>query len=105
LSEVMSRRTYTFKPRHGHQLYMGAAEIRAAVLNLGQEVLGSNFEVEILSEDDNTIEVRCEAATGEIVYEMDSKLMYRILNFCERNNLDFSVEEMEARSGRMDEYI
>ena len=105
MSEVLSRRRYTFKPRFDAQLNLGAAEIRVAVLNLGKEVLGSHFEVEILSEKDNIIEVRCEAATGELVYEMDSKLMYRILNFCEKNNLDFSVEEMEAKSHEFDEYV
>lgn len=105
LSEICSRRKYTFKPRFAAQLQLGAAEIRNALLHLGEEVLGNHFEVEVLSEDDYTFEVRCEAATGELVYEMDSKIMYRILNFCERNNLDFSVDEMEAMTTGMDDYV
>ena len=105
MSEVFSRRKYTFKPRFAAQLHLGAAEIRNALLHLGHEVLGSEFEVEILSEQDYTFEVRCEAATGELVYEMDSKIMYRILNFCEKNNLDFSVDELEAKTEGMDDYL
>ena len=68
-------------------------------------MLGSEFQVEIISEEDFTFEVRCEAATGELVHEMDSKIMYRILNFCERNNLDFSVDEQEAKTEGMDDYM
>ena len=104
MSEVRSRRIYKFRPRFGHQLHLGAAEIRNAVLNLGQEVLGSEFNVEILSEEDNVILISCTAATGELVYEMDSKLMYRIINFCEKNNMDFSVEPMEAQTPDMDHW-
>ncbi len=84
---------------------MGTAEIRAAVLKLGEEVLGSQFSVEILSEKENTLEVRCEATTGAILYEMDSKIMFSILNWCEREDIDFSVEEMEAMTPDMDDYV
>ncbi|NHI82961.1 MAG: hypothetical protein EAX81_01470 [Candidatus Thorarchaeota archaeon] len=96
---------YTFRPRYGYQLSMGAAEIRNAVLGLGKEVLGSEFTAEILSEEDNTIEVQCSAATGQLVYEMDYKLMIRILNFCETENIDFSIEPMRARHGRTGEWV
>ncbi|NHJ13752.1 MAG: hypothetical protein EAX95_08745 [Candidatus Thorarchaeota archaeon] len=105
MSEIFSRRIYTFKPRFGHQLSMGAAEIRNAVLHLGMEVLGNEFSAEILSEEENTIEVQCSAATGQLVYEMDYKLMIRILNFCEKENIDFSIEPMEARHGRTGEWV
>ncbi len=104
MSEVRSRRIYRFKPRFGHQLHLGAAEIRNAVLNLGKEVLGSEFTVEILSEEDNVILVSCTAATGELVYEMDSKLMYRIINFCEKHDLDIAIEPMEAQIPQMDHW-
>ena len=105
MSEVHSRRIYKFKPRWEHQVFMGAAEIRTAVLKLGEEVLGSHFSVEILSEKENTLEVRCEATTGAILYEMDSKIMFSILNWCEREDIDFSVEEMEAMTPDMDDYV
>ncbi len=105
MSEVYSRRIYRFRPRFGHQLHLGAAEIRSAVLNLGKEVLGNEFSVEIVSEKDNEIMVSCSAATGELVYEMDSKLMYRILNFCEREHLDFSVGDLEVKTPDMDEWV
>jgi len=84
---------------------MGAAEIRAAVLKLGEDVLGSHFSVELISEEENTVEVRCEAATGAIVYEMDSKIMFSILNWCEKEDIDFSVEEMDAMTPDMDDYV
>ncbi|TFF84847.1 hypothetical protein EU524_00085 [Candidatus Thorarchaeota archaeon] len=104
MSEVYSRRIYTFAPRFGHQLEMGAAEIRAVVLNLGHEVLGNVFSAEIVDERENKICVRCSAATGELVYQMDMRLMLKILNFCERNNLDFSVGDMEVKTPDMDNW-
>ncbi|MBN2229626.1 MAG: hypothetical protein JW779_08515 [Candidatus Thorarchaeota archaeon] len=104
MSEVYSRRIYTFTPRFGYQLNMQAAEIRAAVLNIGHEVLGNEFDAEILSEDDNTIEVRCSAATGQLVYSMDTRLMVKIINFCETHNLDFSVADLEVKTPDMDEW-
>jgi hypothetical protein len=84
---------------------MNAAEIRAAVLHLGEEVLGSEFTVEILSEKENTIRVCCSAATGKLVYEMDSKILYRVLNFCEKKNLDFAVDDVEVKTPAMDEWV
>ncbi len=104
MSEVYSRRVYTFSPRFGYQLNMGAAEIRAAVLNLGHEVLGSIFDAEIIDERKNRICVRCSAATGQLVYEMDMKLMLRILNYCEKHNLDFSVGDMEVKTPDMEDW-
>ena len=105
MSEVFSRRVYTFKPRFDHHLHMQAAEIRAAVLNLGHEVLGNEFDCEILSEKDNTIEVRCSAATGQLVYHMDTRLMVKIINFCETNDLDFSVNDLEVRTHHSEEWM
>ncbi len=84
---------------------MGAAEIRAAILNIGSEVLGSEFTVDILSEEDNTIVVQCAAATGELVYQMDSQLMYKIIRFCEVNNMDFSADDMDAKTPGMEDWI
>jgi hypothetical protein len=84
---------------------MGAAEIRTAVLKLGEDVLGSQFSVKIISEKESTLEVRCEATTGAILYEMDSKIMFSILNWCEKEDIDFSVEEMEAMTPDMDDYV
>lgn len=104
MSEVFSRRIYTFRPRFGYQLNMQAAEIRSAVLNLGHEVLGNEFDAQILSEEDNTIEVCCSAATGQLVYSMDMRLMVKILNFCEMNNLDFSVDDLDVRTHEMEEW-
>jgi hypothetical protein len=104
MSEVFSRRVYTFSPRFGYQLNMGAAEIRSAVLNLGHEVLGSIFDAEIVDETKNKICVRCSAATGTLVYEMDMKLMLKILNFCEKHNLDFAVGDMEVRTHDMEDW-
>lgn len=105
MSEVYARRIYRFKPRFGHQLHMGAAEIRTAILNLGQDVLGSEFSVEILSEKENTILVQCSAATGELVYEIDTKILYKVLNFCEKNDLDFAVDDVEVKTPDMDEWV
>ncbi|MHA1216884.1 MAG: hypothetical protein ACTSPX_06145 [Candidatus Thorarchaeota archaeon] len=96
MSEIYSRRVYKFKPRHGHQIHLGAAEIRAAVLNLGKEVLGNEFTAEVISEDDGTILVSCSAATGQLVDEMDQKLMVKIINFCEKHGLSVQVGEMEV---------
>lgn len=104
MSEVYARRVYTFAPRFGHELSMGAAEIRAAVLNLGGEVLGNEFSAEILDETKNKICVRCSAATGEMVYQIDMRLMLKILNFCEKNNLDFSVGDVEVKTPDMDNW-
>ncbi len=84
---------------------MGAAEIRTAVLKLGEDVLGSQFSVKIISEKESTLEVRCEATTGAILYEMDSKIMFSILNWCEKEDIDFSVEKMEAMTPDMDDYV
>ena len=96
MSEIYSRRVYKFKPRQGHKLQLGAAEIGAAVLNLGKEVLGSEFTVEVISEDDGTILVSCSAATGQLVDEMDQKLMVKMINFCEEHDLSVQVGEMEV---------
>lgn len=104
MSEVYARRVYTFSPRFGYQLNLGAAELRSAVIDLGHEVLGSRFEASILSEKENKICIRCSAATGALVYEMDMKLMTKLLNFCERNNLDFSVGELEVKTPDMDNW-
>ncbi len=98
MSEIYSRRVYTFTPRFGYQLNMQAAEIRAAVLNIGHHILGNEFDAEILSEENNTIEVRCSAATGQMVYHMDTRLMVKIINFCEKHNLDFSVADLEVKT-------
>ncbi len=84
---------------------MGAAEIRTAVLKLGEDVLGSHFSVKVLSVEESTLEVRCEATTGAILYEMDSKIMFSILNWCEKEDIDFSVEEMEAKTPDMDDFV
>ena len=105
MSEVWSRRVYTFKPRYDHQFHLGAAEIRNAVIDIGEDVLGSEFEVEIISVENNQLEIRCVAATGKLVYEMDTRLLIAVLNFCEKNNLDFSVEEMEVKTTDMDDYV
>ncbi len=105
MSEVYSRRVYSFKPRFGYQLNMQAAEIKAAVLNIGHEVLGNEFDCEILSENDKTIEVRCSAATGQLVYSMDTRLMVKIINFCENNNLDFAVDDLEVRTHDSEEWM
>ena len=104
MSEVHSKRVYTFHARYGHHLHMSAAELRNTILNLGSKILGSEYTVEVISEEENTIEVRCEAATGELVYEMDSKLIYKILNYCEKHNLDFSVGDMLVKTPDMDEW-
>lgn len=104
MSEVYSRRIYTFSPRFGYQFNMQAAEIRAAVLKIGHEVLGNEFETEILSEKDKTIEVRCSAATGQLVYELDTRLMVKIINFCEKNQLDFAVGDLEVKTPAMDDW-
>jgi len=104
MSEVFSRRVYTFTPRFGYQLNMQAAEIRAAVLNIGQEVLGNHFDAKIISEEDNTIMVCTSAATGQLVYSLDTQLMVKIINFCERNNLDFSVDDLEVRTHESEEW-
>ena len=84
---------------------MSAEEIRAAVLNLGEDVLGSEFSVEILSKEENMIRVCCSAATGELVYEIDTKILYRVLNFCEKMHLDFAVEDVEVKTHDMDEWV
>lgn len=96
MSEIYARRLYTFKPRHGHQVHLGAAEIRAAVLNLGKEVLGNEFTAEVVSEEEGTILVSCSSATGQLIDEMDSKLMVKIINFCETHDLVVSVGELEV---------
>ncbi len=96
MSEIYSRRLYKFKPRHGHQVHLGAAEIRAAVLNLGREVLGNEFDAQVISEEDGTVLVTCSAATGQLVDEMDKKLMVKIINFCEKHDLSVEVGEMEV---------
>jgi len=104
MSEVYSRRVYTFSPRFGYQFNLQAAELRAAVLKIGQEVLGNEFEAEILSEKDKTIEVRCSAATGQLVYSLDLRLMVKIINFCDKNQLDFAVADLEVKTPDMDEW-
>ncbi len=105
MSEIFARRIYKFKPRHGHQVHLGAAEIRAAILNLGKEVLGNEFTAEVMSEDDGTILVSCSSATGQIVDEIDTKLMVKIINFCEQNNLTVSVGEMDVRTDVGEEWV
>jgi hypothetical protein len=102
--EVHSRRVYTFKAIEDHQLSLGAAEIRNAVLNLGKDMNDCEFDVDILSEKENQIIVECRAATGPRVYEMDHKIMVKVINFCETHNLDFSVSSIEARLGDEDEW-
>jgi len=104
MSEVYSRRVYTFTPRFGYQFNMQAAEIRTAVLKIGQEILGNEFEAEILSEKDKTLEVRCSAATGQLVYSLDLRLMVKIINFCDKNQLDFAVADLEVKTPDMDEW-
>jgi hypothetical protein len=104
MSEVYARRIYTFRPRFGYHLHLGAAELRSAVIDLGHEVLGSRFSAKILSEEENKICIRCSAATGALVYELDMKLMTKLLNFCERNNLDFSVGELEVKMHDMENW-
>jgi hypothetical protein len=105
MSEVFARRIYTFRPRFGYQLNLQAAEIKAAVLNIGQEVLGNEFDCEILSEKDKTLQVCCSAATGQLVYSMDTRLMVKIINFCETNNLDFSVDDLEVRTHHSEDWM
>ncbi|MBD3404981.1 MAG: hypothetical protein GF411_02460 [Candidatus Lokiarchaeota archaeon] len=104
VTEVHSKRIYKFKPRFGAQVQMTAAEIRSAILNLGSQITGAKYTVEVLSEKDDSIEVYCIAPTGQLVYEMDSKLMFKILNFCEKTNLDFSVGELKAKTPDMEEW-
>jgi len=96
MSEICARRLYKFRSCHGHQVHLGAAEIRAAVLNLGREVLGDEFDAQVVSEEDGTVLVTCSAPTGRIVDEMDKKLMVKIINFCEKHNLSVEVGEMEV---------
>lgn len=85
-------------------MHLTAAEIRSAILNLGTKIKGAKYTVEVLSEDTDQIEIYCIAPTGELVYEMDTKIMYKILNFCEANNLDFSVGPLKAKTPTMDEW-
>ncbi|MHA1769999.1 MAG: hypothetical protein ACTSYL_10300 [Candidatus Thorarchaeota archaeon] len=105
MSEIFAQRLYTFRPRHGHQVHLGAAEIRAAILNLGKEVLGNEFTAEVVSEKEGTVLVSCSSASGQIVDEMDTKLMVKIINFCEQNNLEVSVGDMEVRTRPDEDWV